>query len=35
MSLRTPITCSGNALRPKSDILRFPWESNRRFSGCN
>ena len=28
------ITCAGKALRPKSEIFRFPCESRRRFSGC-
>ena len=27
------LTGAGNALRPKSEIFRFPWESSRRFSG--
>lgn len=28
-------TCFENALNPKSEILRMPYESSRRFSGCN
>lgn len=28
------LTCSGNALKPKSEIFIFPRESSKRFSGC-